>query len=80
MIMAATRPEDWGATKYRYCLTGHIHHQSAMEIGGVVVESFQTTASRDAWHASMGFRSGRSMQAIVLHAERGEIGRHRVNV
>lgn len=80
MIMAATRPEDWGATKYRYCLTGHVHHQSAMEVGGVVVESFQTTAAKDVWHASMGYRAGRSMQAIVLHSERGEVGRHRVNV
>lgn len=80
MIMAATRPEDWGATKYRYCLTGHIHTQTAVEVGGVVVESFQSTASRDAWHSAMGYRAGRSMQAIVLHSERGEIARHRVNV
>jgi hypothetical protein len=80
MIMAATRPEDWGATKYRAVFTGHIHHQSAMEVGGVIVESFQTTAVRDVWHASMGYRAGRSMQAIVLHSERGEVGRHRVNV
>jgi hypothetical protein len=80
MIMAATRPEDWGATKYRAIFTGHIHHQSAMEIGGVIVESFQTTAAKDVWHSSMGYRAGRSMQAIVLHSERGEVGRHRVNV
>lgn len=80
MIMASSCPEDWGRTKYRYALTGHIHHQSAIEVGGVVVESFQSTAARDAWHAGMGFRSGRSMQAIVLHSERGEIGRHRVNI
>ena len=80
MIMAATRPEDWGATKYRYAMTGHIHTQTAVEVGGVVVESFQTTASRDAWHSAMGYRAGRSMQAIVLHSERGEVGRHKVNV
>lgn len=80
MIMAATRPEDWGATKYRFCLTGHIHTQTAVEVGGVVVESFQSTAAKDAWHSSMGYRAGRSMQAIVLDAERGEIGRHKVNV
>ncbi len=80
MIMAASRPEDWGATKFRAVLTGHIHTQTAVEVGGVVVESFQTTAARDAWHSSMGYRAGRSMQAIVLHSERGEVGRHKVNV
>ena len=80
MIMAATRPEDWGRTKFRYAMTGHVHHQSAIEVGGVVVESFQSTASRDAWHSAMGYRAGRSMQALVIHSERGEVGRHKVNI
>lgn len=78
MLMAATRSQDWGETKHRYIMTGHIHTKTAMEIGGVIVESFQSTAARDAWHAGMGYKAGRSMQAIVLHEERGEIGRHRV--
>lgn len=78
MLMAATHPKDWGETKHRLILTGHIHTKTAMEIGGVIVESFQSTAARDAWHAGMGYKAGRSMQAIVLHDERGEIGRHRV--
>jgi len=80
LVMAATCPEDWGATKHRLCLTGHIHHKSALEQGGVVVESFQSTAARDAWHQASGFRSGRSMSALTLHREKGEISRHKVNI
>jgi hypothetical protein len=78
MLMAATRPKDWGETRHRFIACGHIHTKTALEIGGVIVESFQSTAARDAWHAGMGYKAGRSMQAIVLHEERGEIGRHRV--
>lgn len=80
LIMARDRAQDWGATTYRYILSGHIHHKSAMEIGGVIVESFQSTAAKDAWHAGMGFGAGRSMQAITLHSERGEISRSKVAI
>lgn len=80
LIMAASRPEDWGQTTHRYALTGHVHHKSAIETGGVIVESFQSTAARDAWHSASGFRSGRSMSAINLHNLHGEVGRQKVNI
>lgn len=80
LIMAASRPEDWGSVKHRYIMVGHVHHKSALEAGGVIVESFQSTAARDAWHQASGFRSGRSMSAITLHNLDGEIVRNRVNV
>jgi len=80
LVMAASRPVDWGQTKHRLVLTGHVHHKSAIETGGVIVESFQSTAARDAWHSAAGFRSGRSMTSITLHHERGEIARSRVNI
>jgi hypothetical protein len=80
LVMAASRPEDWGQAKHRLILTGHVHNKSALEEGGVVVESFQSTAARDAWHQSAGYRSGRSMSAITFHNERGEISRQRVNI
>ena len=69
-----------GATKFRYAMTGHIHHKSAIETGGVIVESFQSPAARDAWHTAAGFRSGRSMSAITLHKDKGEIARQKVNI
>jgi hypothetical protein len=80
MAMAVMRREDWGQTKYHYFYFGHIHHESAREIGDVRVESFQTIAAKDAHAASSGYVSGQSLVSITHHREQGEIGRHRVNI
>lgn len=80
MMMAADRAADWGVTEFKSFFSGHIHHQAAKEIAGVLVESLQSPAARDAWNAANGYRSGRSLAAITFHNELGEIGRHRVNI
>jgi predicted phosphodiesterase len=80
MMMAADRPEDWGKTSFRYLYFGHIHRETASEIGPVRVESFSSPAAKDAWNAASGYRSGRALSAITHHREQGEIGRHRVNI
>lgn len=79
-IMAADRPEDWGTTKHRFWLCGHVHHRRLFELPGCTVESFRTLAGPDAWTAASGYRSGRDMQAIVLHKDHGEVERHRVDI
>lgn len=79
-VMAADRPEDWGATVHRYVYVGHVHHQDVKEYRGGVVEYFRTLAARDAWHAGQGYRAGRDMRLIVLHKDDGEIERHRCDV
>lgn len=79
-IMAADRPVEWGATSFRYWFTGHVHHKRLFELPGCTVESFRTLAAKDAWHTASGYRSGRDMQAIVLHRKYGEVCRHRVGV
>jgi len=78
--MAAMRPADWGASAFRYFYTGHIHHETAKEIGGVKVESFQTLAAKDAHAVGEAYLSGQSLTAITLHRRTGEAGRHRVNI
>jgi len=75
-VMAADRPQDWGETRHRYWWQGHIHHASVKEYPGVIVESFGTLASRDAYATAGGWRSREAMQAIVLHREHGEVGRN----
>ena len=79
-IMAADRAEDWGATKYRYWYTGHIHSSNKKEFRGCVWESFRTLAAQDAYAAGHGYRAGRDMLAIVHHKDFGEIERHRCDV
>lgn len=81
-IMAERRAEDWGQTKFRYCHTFHVHHASKVlsEGGGVITETHQTIVPKDAWHFAMGYLSGRSLQGITYHAERGEVGRNKVAI
>lgn len=74
-VMAADRAEDWGQTRHRYWWMGHIHHVSVKEYPGVIVESFGTLASRDAYASAGGWRSREAMQSILLHREHGEVGR-----
>lgn len=80
LIMAADRKEDWGATMHRVWHCGHIHHKTAKEFPGCVVETHRTLAASDAWHAGKGYRSKRDLNAIVYHAEHGEIQRSRFDV
>lgn len=79
-IMASDRPEDWGATQHRAWIHGHIHTTTRHEFPGCVVESFRTLAGKDFWHTQQGYRAGRDMNALVYHAEDGEVARHRVDI
>lgn len=79
-VMAADRSEDWGMTKHRYWLCGHVHHSSIKEYPGVTVETFRTLAAQDAYAAGYGYRAGRDMRCIVYDIQHGEIERHRVDV
>lgn len=79
-VMAADQPEMWGATQFRYWLTGHVHNRAVVEMPGVMWETFRTLAARDAWANASGYRSGRDMWAIVFHKELGELARHRFDV
>lgn len=79
-VMAADRPDMWGTTKFRYWITGHVHHRTQVELPGVMWETFRTLAARDAWAHSRGYRAGRDMTCIRFHAEFGEVGRNTFNV
>lgn len=77
-VMAALWPKMWGDTEFRYCYTGHFHHRrklAASEVHGVDVETFRTLAPKDAWSASMGFSSQRTMTGITMSKTRGEHSR-----
>lgn len=79
-FMATNWAKDWGATEFRYGFTGHIHHDRARVANGVKVESFNTLAAKDAWHAGMGFTSPRTAVAITLHKDHGETDRLTVSL
>lgn len=79
-VMAADRYEDWGQTKYRYWLTGHIHSDNKKEYPGCMVESFRTMAAPDAYAAGGGWRSGRDTKSLIYHKEYGEVERHIISL
>lgn len=78
-VMAAFEPEMWGSTDFRYAYLGHFHKEVAGrtkdERNGAIWEVFQAITAKDAWNRTMGHASGRSISAIVLDKENGEIGR-----
>lgn len=80
MMLATDRQEDWGETWFKSVFFGHIHHETKTEIGSVRIESFSTIAAKDSHAHGGGYRAGQALDAITYHAERGEIGRHRVNL
>lgn len=61
MMMAVDRPHDWAASTFRKIFTGHVHHESKREHGGVIVESLRAPIHKDAFHAAERYRSGRSL-------------------
>ena len=79
-VMATDRAREWGETKFRYWLTGHVHHESKKEFPGYLWETFRTLAARDAYAHSSGYRSQRSMVCDVHHVDQGRVLRHEVGV
>ena len=74
LLMAAQYPKVWGATKYRYCHTGHEHHKDVKEHSGIEVMQHPTIASRDAYAARGGWHSHSRVISITYHKEYGEYG------
>jgi hypothetical protein len=79
VMMAEDNPEYWNASLYRWCIFGHIHHETKKTIGSVVCESFTQPVPKDSFAHAHGYRSPSAMQSITLHRDGGEVGRHRVN-
>jgi hypothetical protein len=70
-IMAEDEPEAWGRTRFRYWNTGHVHHWSEKELGGVVISTHRTLAAGDAWHHHSGYRAGKALKVITYHKKYG---------
>lgn len=79
-VMAADQPKLWGASDYRYWLTGHIHHDTLKEYAGVTVESFRTLAAKDAYAAWGGYRAGQDSKALIVSKDGGIVERYIVNI
>lgn len=72
LLFAAQYSSEWGATKKRYCHTGHRHHVEEKEHSGMTVTQHATIAARDAYAARGGWIAERKMKAITYHNIHGE--------
>ncbi len=75
-IMAHLKAEEWGQTKHRHWITGHIHHRVVKEFTGCKVESFNTLAPSDAWHSKSGYFAAREMHSLIFNPEHGLVARN----
>jgi len=71
-LMQTEQSEAWGRTKYREWLTGHVHHETVKEEGGVKVRTVSAICGTDAWHYLSGFvGSLEQVQAFVWNKNKG---------
>lgn len=71
LIMANARSQDWAASTTRHFHSGHIHHDTLNEMGGVHVYTHRAPVAQDAYHAAKGYLSGRSMRSFTYHKGKG---------
>lgn len=78
LLFASQYPEIWGATKKRYCHTGHRHHVEEKEHSGMTVIQHATLSARDSYAARGGWISERQAQSITYHKEFGKVATNMV--
>lgn len=65
-------PKEWGESKYRLFLAGHLHQQIVHELKSVVVKVLPSLVATDPWHFHKNFVGCyRAAEAIVLDKEGG---------
>lgn len=79
-IMAADVPELWGKTTHRFIHTGHVHHDSVVEVQGTLVYTWRTVAANDSWAHGKGYRAGKSLCALAYDRAGGEVSRVSVDL
>jgi hypothetical protein len=75
IMMAEDNPDYWNASLYRWCIFGHIHHETKKQVGSLICESFSQPVPKDSFAHAHGYRSGSAMQSVTLHAQDGESDR-----
>ena len=86
-VVAAEKPQLWGATKHRYARLGHVHTRKVIppyvvdESSGLEVTFLSSLASSDSWHSSMGYIGNkRGTQAFELHKTKGQVSQLYYNI
>lgn len=73
-------PEMWGVTKHRVAFSGHVHHEWAKELAGMLFRSVGTIIPRDVHAFSNAYGSNRCLMSFTYDKEQGEVVSARVNL
>jgi hypothetical protein len=79
-LMATDRPVAWGQTKFRKWFCGHVHHETVKEHLGCTVETYNTLASQDAWHAGQGYRATQKACCEIYQRSGGRMAKYEVSL
>lgn len=73
--------DSWAVAKaYRLIMTGHLHHEKAMDMGGCMARQFGTLHRPNNWAMSRGFFSYGGLTAIRVHKDYGYDGEVNANI
>jgi len=76
LIMATSRPKEWGEAKHRYIKIGHFHQERMKEFCGVKLEILPSLSATDAWHARKGYVNNiRGVSSAIYDREMGIISK-----
>ena len=78
--VARSLSKEWGQCDHKHMLMGHVHHETSVEIGGMLISTHQALPAGDAWHSDSGYGAKRTMSAIVYDKKHGEVQRHKVGI
>ena len=78
--VARSLSKEWGQCDHKHMLMGHVHHETSVEIGGMLISTHQALPAGDAWHSDSGYGAKRTMSAIVYDKQYGEVQRHKVGI
>lgn len=81
LTMANDWAKEWGQSKWRFWLCGHVHHKQKMglkEVPGGEVQTFRTLVPQDRYHSHHGYRAKQDARKIVYHKTKGQRHDHTV--
>jgi len=73
-------PKMWGNTRHRVTFSGHVHHEWAKELAGMLFRSVGTIIPRDVHAFSNAYGSNRCLMSFTYDKEQGEVASARVNL
>lgn len=73
-IIASESSTEWGASKWRFIFTGHLHTERELPtFGNVTVYRMPSLAGTDDWHFRKGYKSRKALIAYILDLKEGVI-------